>query len=48
VQIDIDAEEHANVVLIPAPALVREGEETAVFVVVGDKGAAASGRDRSQ
>ena len=36
-QLDIDAEEHANVVLIPAPALVREGEETAVFVVVGDK-----------
>lgn len=37
VQLDIDAEEHANVVLIPAPALVREGEETAVFVVAGDK-----------
>ena len=37
VQLDIDAEEHTNVVLIPAPALVREGEETAVFVVVGDK-----------
>jgi multidrug efflux pump subunit AcrA (membrane-fusion protein) len=37
VQLDIDAEEHTNVVLIPAPALVREGEETAVFVVAGDK-----------
>ena len=37
VQLDIDAEEHANVVLIPSPALVREGEETAVFVVAGDK-----------
>jgi multidrug efflux pump subunit AcrA (membrane-fusion protein) len=24
-------------VLIPIPALVREGEETAVFVVIGDK-----------
>ena len=37
VQVDIDAEQHTNVVLIPAPALVREGEETAVFVVNGDK-----------
>ena len=37
VQLDIDAEEHANVVLIPAAALVREGEETAVFVVAGDR-----------
>jgi len=37
VQIDIDAEMHANVVVIPAAALVREGEETAVFVVMGDK-----------
>jgi membrane fusion protein (multidrug efflux system) len=37
VQVDIDAESHPNAVLIPAPALVREGEETAVFVVNGDK-----------
>lgn len=37
VQVDIDAEQHTNVVIIPAPALVREGEETAVFVAVGDK-----------
>ena len=37
VQLDIDAEEHTNVVLIPAAALVREGEQTAVFVVAGDK-----------
>jgi RND family efflux transporter MFP subunit len=37
VQVDIDAELHPNAVLIPAPALVREGEETAVFVVNGDK-----------
>jgi multidrug efflux pump subunit AcrA (membrane-fusion protein) len=37
VQIDIDAEKHANAVLIPAAALVREGEETAVFVVMDDK-----------
>jgi len=37
VQLDIEAEQHANVVLVPAPALVREGEETAVFVAKGDK-----------
>ena len=37
VQVDIDAELRPNAVLIPAPALVREGEETAVFVVNGDK-----------
>jgi RND family efflux transporter MFP subunit len=37
VQVDIDAEQHTNVVLVPAPALVREGEETAVFVAKGDK-----------
>jgi RND family efflux transporter MFP subunit len=37
VQVDIDAEQHTNVVIIPATALVREGEETAVFVVMGDK-----------
>ena len=37
VEADIDAERHANAVLIPSPALVREGEETAVFVANGDK-----------
>ena len=37
VQLDINAEQHTNVVIIPAAALVREGEETAVFVVSGDK-----------
>lgn len=37
VQVDIDAEQHTNVVLVPAVALVREGEETAVFVAMGDK-----------
>lgn len=37
VQVDIDAELRPNAVLIPAAALVREGEETAVFVVDGDK-----------
>jgi RND family efflux transporter MFP subunit len=35
VQVDIDAERHSNVVLVPAVAIVREGEETAVFVVSG-------------
>lgn len=37
VQIDIDAELRPNAVLVPTSALVREGEETAVFVVNGDK-----------
>jgi multidrug efflux pump subunit AcrA (membrane-fusion protein) len=37
VQLDIDAERHTGVVLIPAVALVREGEETAVFVAAGGK-----------
>jgi membrane fusion protein (multidrug efflux system) len=37
VQVDIDAEQHANVVVVPAVAIVREGEETAVFVAMGDK-----------
>lgn len=37
VQVDIDAEEHSNVIAVPANAVVREGEETAVFVVNGDK-----------
>jgi membrane fusion protein, multidrug efflux system len=37
VQVEIDAEEHANVVLVPAEAIVREGEETAVFAVKDNK-----------
>ena len=37
VQVEIDAEEHVNVVLVPAAAIVREGEETAVFVAAGGK-----------
>jgi hypothetical protein len=36
VQIEIDAEAHDKVVLVPASALVHEGEETAVFVLMGD------------
>lgn len=35
-QIDIDAERHTNVVLVPSSAIAREGEETAVFIVMGD------------
>jgi RND family efflux transporter MFP subunit len=37
VSVDIDAEQHAGVVLVPAAALVREGEETFVFVANGKK-----------
>ena len=37
VQVDIDAEQHTNVVLIPSVALVREAEETAAYVANGDK-----------
>jgi hypothetical protein len=37
VQVDIDAEEHTGVVLVPAAALVHDGEEAAVFVAKGDK-----------
>jgi RND family efflux transporter MFP subunit len=32
VQVDIEAEQHRDVVLIPAVAIVREGEQTAVLV----------------
>jgi len=35
-QVDIDAERHTNVVLVPSVAIVREGEETAVFIAMGD------------
>ncbi len=37
VQLDIDAEEHTGVVLVPVSAVVREGAEIAVFVVANDK-----------
>jgi RND family efflux transporter MFP subunit len=37
VQVDIEAEQHKDVVVVPAVAIVREGEETAVFVVSGGK-----------
>lgn len=35
-QVTIDAEEHTNVVLVPAAAVLREADETAVFVANGD------------
>jgi RND family efflux transporter MFP subunit len=37
VQVEIDAEQHNNVVLVPVEAIVREGEETAVFVAKDNK-----------
>jgi RND family efflux transporter MFP subunit len=37
VQVDIAAGEHRGVVLVPAAAVVREGDDTAVFVVDGGK-----------
>ena len=37
VQVNINAEEHRDVVLVPAQAVVREGNETAVFIANGDK-----------
>jgi cobalt-zinc-cadmium efflux system membrane fusion protein len=37
VQTEIDAEEHTNVVLVPLDAIVHEGDDTAVFVAVGNK-----------
>jgi RND family efflux transporter MFP subunit len=37
VEVDIEAEEHRGVVLVPAVAVVREGEEAAVFVAAGAK-----------
>jgi RND family efflux transporter MFP subunit len=37
VQVEIDAEQHTNVVLVPLEAIVREGEETAVFIAEDKK-----------
>jgi len=37
VQISIDAEQHRNVVLISAAAVIHEAGETTVFVAAGDK-----------
>ena len=37
VEVDVDAEERANVVFVPADAVIREGGGMAVFVAVGDR-----------
>jgi RND family efflux transporter MFP subunit len=37
VQVEIDADEHAGVVLVPASAIVREADATAVYLVEGSK-----------
>ena len=37
VDVEIDAEQHNNVVLVPAAAVVREADKTAVFVAAGGK-----------
>lgn len=37
VQVNIDAEEHTGVVVVRSVAIVREGEDTFVFVATGDK-----------
>ena len=37
VQVEIDAEEHANVVLVPTQAIVREADEAAVLIAVANK-----------
>jgi RND family efflux transporter MFP subunit len=37
VQVDIDAEQHTNVVTVPSTAIVREGNSTAVFVAHEEK-----------
>ena len=37
VQVVINTEEHRNVVLVPSQALLREADETAVFIANGDK-----------
>jgi RND family efflux transporter MFP subunit len=37
VEVDIDAERHTDVVLVPAAAVVREGEQAAVFVAMDGK-----------
>ena len=39
VQVDIDAEKHADVIVVPDSAIVREGDETAIFIVNDGKAA---------
>jgi len=44
VQVTIDAEEHKNVILVPSAAVLREADETAVFVATGEKNAGKAER----
>ena len=37
VEVNIEAEQHRGAVLVPAVAIVREGEETAIFAAAGNK-----------
>jgi multidrug efflux pump subunit AcrA (membrane-fusion protein) len=37
VQVVVDAEHHTNAVLVPREAIVRDGDETAVFIARDDK-----------
>ena len=37
VQVEIETQVHENVVLVPAAAVIREGDEAVVFVAAGDK-----------
>jgi RND family efflux transporter MFP subunit len=37
VEVDVDAEERTNVVLVPIDAVIREGGSTSVFVAAGDR-----------
>jgi RND family efflux transporter MFP subunit len=39
VQVDIEAEKHDGAVIVPDSAIVREGDDTAVFVVNDNKAA---------
>jgi RND family efflux transporter MFP subunit len=39
VQVDIDSEKHDNALIVPDSAIVREGEDTAIFVVSDNKAA---------
>jgi RND family efflux transporter MFP subunit len=39
VQVAIDAEKHADVIVVPDSAIVREGDETAIFIVNDGKAA---------
>jgi hypothetical protein len=46
VQVAIDAETHKGVVLVPAAAIVHQGGERAVFVLMGDPGQSSTAQRR--